>query len=88
MTDNERMYWLTRCLRLELKIASLEQLQRASWPLPRKQHRRINTPDIAQMREWYAEGRSRREIARRLRMSEITVRKYTRGMQVVGEGET
>lgn len=82
MDDNERIYWLTRCLRLELKIAGLEQLQRASWPSPRKQHRRINAPDIAQMREWYAEGRSRVEIARRLRMSEITVRKYTRGVRI------
>jgi len=81
MDDNERIYWLTRCLRLELKIADLEVQRLASWPLPRKHHRHSNAFDIAQMREWYAQGRSRIEIARRLHMSVSTISRYTRGMQ-------
>jgi len=84
MDDKERIYWLTRCLRLELQIDRLLQLQRANWPSPRKQHRRINAPDIAQMREWRAAGWSRTQIARRLCMSESTVRKHTRGIEAHG----
>lgn len=80
MQDEDRMYWLERCLRLELKIADLEQQRAASWPSPRK-HRRASPVDIAQAREWRAQGRSCTEIARRLHISDRTVSRYTKDMR-------
>lgn len=79
LLEVERRYWLARCLRLELKIADLEQQRAASWPNPRKHHRWCSDQDIAQMREWREKGRSCIEIAKKLRISQQTVSRHTKG---------
>lgn len=81
MSDQERIYLLIRCLRLELKIARLEQLERSNWPSPKKQHK-ATPAEIAQMRALREKGLSYNEVARRTRFSDNTARRKTKDILI------
>lgn len=80
---NERAYLLTRCLKLESRIAWLEG-QAENLPyiekalVARRIQRYASVDEIAQMRNLREKGRGVSVIALALHVSAGTVRKYTR----------
>jgi hypothetical protein len=75
ISDHE--YLLTRCLRLEAKIADLEQQRADSWTY-QPFRRVVQAGDREKMRALRAQGLGFSEVGRRLGWADSTVARHTR----------
>lgn len=93
MTDEDRRYWVGRCLKLEAEIARLKgyadaparnvpgrhsvELHKPSLAWPHRVMRYVTPDEIETMRELRRRGLGYNEIARRTPFAPNTVRRYT-----------
>jgi DNA-binding NarL/FixJ family response regulator len=93
LIDEERRYYVERCLRLEAEIARLSGIFVEELPPPcakelplavtlaivrgRRIHHAVTPDEIAQMRQLRRSGLSYNQIASRMGRAEQTARRYT-----------
>jgi DNA-binding NarL/FixJ family response regulator len=78
---NERRYLLERCLRLEARIAALEQERASGWATSRRR-REVQAADREKMHALLRRGLSYNEIGKRLGWADTTVRAHTREVRL------